>query len=281
VDNIKAYYKFILLIFVGMPVLAYSQKNFENAHTRAIYEFLYKTNPEQTEFIKSDLMYLDIGENVSKFYSRYEQVRDSIGDEGLRKSLSPFEINELRRGFARGTRPIYYNFQKKRKTTVTSNFSFLFTYYNESRQMPEWEIGDETKVILGYTCQKATANYLGREWIVFFTPEIPINQGPWKLWGLPGLIVQAMDADNFFNFTLKGFEQLKLPVPIIFIHKTYDGKEYEKKDKEKFQQMEKMYYSNREEFMSFFLGMKLISSATADGRKIERRAIPYIPLEPY
>lgn len=51
-----------------------SQETVDLAHMVACYELSYKTNPEQTEFAKTDLMYLDIGSNVSKFYSRYEQI---------------------------------------------------------------------------------------------------------------------------------------------------------------------------------------------------------------
>ena len=227
--NSKSLFLILLLAIVSFKVQ--SQELIDTAMYRAVYEFSYKTNPEQSEYEKSDLMYLDIGQKASKFYSRYEQVRDSIGDEGLRKGISPFEISEQRRGSAKGTRPIYYTYQKEGKTTVSSNFLFLFSYYNEIRQMPEWEIGDETKEILGYSCQKAKVNFLGRDWIVYFTPEISINQGPWKLWGLPGLIVEATDENNFFNYTLKAFEELQLAIPIVFVHKTFGGKEYTKNNK--------------------------------------------------
>ena len=264
-----------------MPVLAYSQKYIENANVRASYEFFYKTSPKQTEFANSDLMYLDLGEQVSKFYSRYHQVRDSIGDKGLQKGLSAFEINELRRGYPRGTTAVYYNFLKEQKRTITSNFSYLFAYYDEDRQLPKWHIEDKTKEISGYKCQKASTNYLGRDWIVYFTPEIPINQGPWKLWGLPGLIIEATDKDNFFKYTLIGFEKLPLCIPIVFVHKTSNGKEHEKNDKKSFREMEKLYYTDNNEFMKIFLGVKLISSTRADGTKIERSSRPYIPLEPW
>lgn len=281
VAKMKNYHKLFFLFFVSMPIMAYSQKHIENANLRASYEFYYKTSLEQTEFTNTDLMYLDIGEKNSKFYSRYQQVRDSIGDKGLEKGLSAFEINEIRRGYPRGTTTIYYNFLEEQKRSITTNFSYLFAYYDEDRRLPKWQIENQTKEISGYKCQKATTHYLGRDWIAYFTPEIPISQGPWKLWGLPGLIIEATDKNNFFKFTLIGFEELQSRTPIIFIHKTSDGKDYEKNDKQSFRKMEKMYYTNNNEFMMFFLGVKLISSTRADGTKIERNSRPYIPLEPW
>lgn len=74
--------------------MANPQEIIDYDYTRVSYEFSYKTDPEQTEYAKTDLMYLDIGEKISKFYSRREQIRDSIGDEGLRKGLPVFEIME-------------------------------------------------------------------------------------------------------------------------------------------------------------------------------------------
>ena len=73
-----------------------SQETVDLAHMVACYELSYKTNPEQTEFAKTDLMYLDIGEKVSKFYSRYDQIRDSIQTEGLNNHMPINEINSLK-----------------------------------------------------------------------------------------------------------------------------------------------------------------------------------------
>lgn len=62
-----------VFLAIGASMLR-SQETVDLAHMVACYELSYKTNPEQTEFAKTDLMYLDIGSNVSKFYSRYEQI---------------------------------------------------------------------------------------------------------------------------------------------------------------------------------------------------------------
>ena len=61
--------------------------------------------------------------------------------------------------------------------------------YTELTDHPVWELASETKEIMGYICQLATCNYRGRIWKVWFSPDIPINEGPWKLFGLPGLVL--------------------------------------------------------------------------------------------
>ena len=273
---------FISVLAIAFSYFASAQEVIDSVQFRAVYGFSYKINPEQTAFAKTDLMYLDIGQKVSKFYSRNEHVRDSIANDGLSKGLSAFEINEQRRGFDRGTRPIYYNYQKEAKTTVTSNFVFHFTYYDEKMQLPEWKIGNEKSVILGYNCKKASTNYFGRQWDIYFTTEIPINQGPWKLWGLPGLILKATDKDSLFKYELLSFEKLENDVPITFVLTTSDEKRYVKNDKATFRKMQKLYHEDSGEFMNVFLGIRTISRTSADGAKIEGKlSQPYIPLEPW
>ncbi|MDO4770595.1 MAG: GLPGLI family protein [Porphyromonas sp.] len=54
----------------------------------------------------------------------------------------------------------------------------------------------------------STATVLGRRWTVWYTLEVPTPAGPWKLWGLPGLIVEATEAEGLFAFSLSSFEKL-------------------------------------------------------------------------
>jgi GLPGLI family protein len=63
-----------------------------------------------------------------------------------------------------------------------------------------WNITQETKTIAGYKCIKATTNFRGREWTAWFTPEIAVPLGPWKLRGLPGLIIEATDNSNTYIY---------------------------------------------------------------------------------
>ncbi len=64
----------------------------------------------------------------------------------------------------------------------------------------EWEIQEDTQVISGFTCYKATTNFRGNEFEVWFTPELPIRQGPWKFNNLPGAILQAYTKDKNYSW---------------------------------------------------------------------------------
>jgi len=76
-----------------------------------------------------------------------------------------------------------------------------------------WQITNETKKIKDYTCYKATTTFRGNTFEAWFTPEIPINAGPWKWYGLPGLIVEATDKDQSVVFKLEKIEKLNEEIP--------------------------------------------------------------------
>lgn len=67
----------------------------------------------------------------------------------------------------------------------------------------DWKIDEETKNIQDMVLQKAECDFRGRHYIAWFNPKIPIPDGPWKLRGLPGLIIEAYDEKKHvqFNFT--------------------------------------------------------------------------------
>ena len=64
-----------------------------------------------------------------------------------------------------------------------------------------WTLTDDTLTVSGYLCQQATATHRGVEWRVWYTEEIPSSAGPWRLRGLPGMIVQAENEAHTFCLT--------------------------------------------------------------------------------
>src|SRR5699024_5708709 len=60
----------------------------------------------------------------------------------------------------------------------------------------DWQITDESKEIGGYIAIKAEVTFRGRDFVAWFTPEIPISAGPWKFYGLPGLILVVKDEES-------------------------------------------------------------------------------------
>ncbi|RBQ03794.1 GLPGLI family protein [Pedobacter miscanthi] len=86
----------------------------------------------------------------------------------------------------------------------------------------KWKITSEHKKILGYTCTKANLNFRGRNYVVWFTEQVPLPLGPWKFGGLPGLIVKVTDSEVKFDYELTGinlkakFDDKIIAVPVEY-----------------------------------------------------------------
>ena len=68
----------------------------------------------------------------------------------------------------------------------------------------DWTLTEDTLSISGLLCHRATSKLYGKRWTAWYTEEIPSSAGPWKLRGLPGLIVKAEDGEGTHRFTLYG-----------------------------------------------------------------------------
>ena len=75
----------------------------------------------------------------------------------------------------------------------------------------EWVVTDSTMTVVDYECFMATSDYHGRKWTAWFAPEIPIGDGPWKLCGLPGIILQAESDGGQYRFVADGIQQARNP----------------------------------------------------------------------
>ncbi|WP_445665513.1 GLPGLI family protein [Fodinibius sp. AD559] len=70
----------------------------------------------------------------------------------------------------------------------------------------DWELKNEQKEISSFTATKATASFRGRNYTAWFTTEIPVDEGPWKFHGLPGLILEVYDEEKGVQFLMSKIE---------------------------------------------------------------------------
>lgn len=176
-----------------------------------------KSNPEE------DDMVLRIGKNTSQFFSRHTYYHDSLwADPDGRKKAEDLSIESLyafdkpKTFGPRTTRDfLYKNHPEGKMTTFTNDFIHVNFFYEENYVPQQWVVGNSTRQILGYTCQKAECDFRGRRWTAWFASDIPINDGPWKFGGLPGLIMEAYDRGKQYYFIIVGLEQVE-DEPILF-----------------------------------------------------------------
>lgn len=177
------------------------------------YRFVYDVQArvfENSNLRKSDEHWLDIGgKGISYYYSHWQsqaiQLMDSIRRYG--GSVGDYErvLHE------KGVEPsnflyfIFKNYPQTGQLTVDYPNMELFQYQETMGQ--NWELVEGDTIILNHPCQKAACNYHGRTWTAFYATDIPISDGPWKLCGLPGLILRAYDHSDSFIFNCIGIYQ--------------------------------------------------------------------------
>lgn len=74
----------------------------------------------------------------------------------------------------------------------------------------DWVVTDSIKRFDGWNCRLAKGIFKGRQYYAWYTEEIPVRQGPWKLHGLPGAILHAKDSENKIFFQALGVRKLSL-----------------------------------------------------------------------
>ena len=166
-----------------------------------------KTDSEGRYNYENDDMQLLIGDKVSYFYSATYRAYE----EELRKSVDANNIAIPTSTSARGSisMDFYRNYPTGKSTYLDKVIREKFRII-EPLEQPQWDIiADSTKQILDYHCQMARCTFKGRTWTAWFTTDIPLDNGPWKLCGLPGLILRAYDAKQQYIFNCVGMKQAK------------------------------------------------------------------------
>ncbi len=81
-----------------------------------------------------------------------------------------------------------------------------YVYIKEKKYTINWKLLNETKKIGNFDCKKAIGIFRGREYTAWYTEKIPVPYGPWKLQGLPGLILEAYNKEQEIYFVAKNVE---------------------------------------------------------------------------
>lgn len=150
-----------------------------------------------SDFYKENMV-LYLGKRSSVFKSRDKEINDSIFEKnyipGESINSKHFSPNE------------YFKFYQQNK--LISLKKFLNNYIIEDT-IPsiKWTLTSDEETLHGFSCQKAIGGFKGRTYEVWFTSEIPVSNGPWKLGGLPGLIIEAHDTKNQVLFSFSGYNR--------------------------------------------------------------------------
>ena len=93
-----------------------------------------------------------------------------------------------------------------KKTLISNIFDGKHIYVNESLPKFSWKITKQKKKIGTFNCVLGTTTFRGRKYYAWYTPEIAVYSGPWKLNGLPGMILEAYDEGKNVNWNFKSYK---------------------------------------------------------------------------
>ena len=242
--------KRFLLIFASL--CAASTLFAQNAQLKVGYDYHF-FDPRGIE--KHHDFILLVGKDCSKFYNNQSQWLDSIrctkegnqwyNQQGLIMMNEVINKSREEREAIINSSPIghsvdLYVVRDNDMFKVWDMVYYEYRKYSELIEERSWTIiDDSTKNVLGYECIMATANYHGRHWTAWFTPEIPVDAGPWKLLGLPGLILEATDSTGHHHFTANGIQSVNMNIPPV-----YEPYSYEKTTRKKFLELCRFRYDN-------------------------------------
>ncbi len=172
---------------------------------RFIYDVSYKKDAD-SEILTKENYHLDVYPDRSEYYQRDFFIADSLIANNI-----PFPKNAKL-----NTSSIISH--KKGNENFNEYELLENTILNlQTKDAQNWKLTNESKKVKDLTLQKATAHYGGREWTAWFAKEISVQEGPYKFYGLPGLIVELYDDKNNYKFELVKSTKVNHPVNNMFI----------------------------------------------------------------
>jgi len=200
---IKSIYKLctiLLLVYTGAG--AQTTKQLEELRYSLIYKLtLQKDTTSSLKY--TEMTILRVGDTEHQFLVYpYHQV-DSVKSTKPNENTKGSDISEYLSFFNHPpliNYKIYKDVKKLRYKHMESIVYTRYSYYESLRI--NWKIESTKDTIHGYLCQKATTHFAGRNYVAWFTMDLPLQAAPYKFDGLPGVIVKVSDTQGHYTFEL-------------------------------------------------------------------------------
>ena len=175
---------------------------------RFFYELSFKPKKDSAKIDKV-MATLDIVNDKSIYQDFTITAQDSIikmAVEEMQKSKTWKDLSKTIKmpKFAFKIYKIYPDMKEQYVDRISKN---LFAY--EETIKFDWKILSDKEKIGEYNTQKATTEFGGRKWTAWFSTDIPFQDGPYKFYGLPGLIVKIEDEGKNYSWLLSGNKSVK------------------------------------------------------------------------
>lgn len=202
---------FTAILLMTFSVFAQTKDSIDVSIFTVGYNFTVNTTDREGNAVVDSLhTILMVGANVTKTMGYYTH-KYKISNEKSRSNYEEYQFENMTH------LPTIFVSSCDKNMEVYEDVPARHYSYTEPAELT-WTLLEDTITISTYLCHKAQATYGGRTWNAYYTEEIPSTAGPWKLNGLPGLIVKAEDADGIFCF-----EMFELSQQNCAITKTVDA----------------------------------------------------------
>lgn len=179
------------MMALALTIGAQAQEAIDTAQFVAVYDYECRTQDAEGTPVTDRMQFVvQVGRTVTKSMplSAYKEMDMEEEDDIIAAHQEAFlHMPTVWTGYPNG------------QTTVRE---FIFPHdYEGYESTPDivWTLTNDTLTVGGYLCQTATCNFRGVAWHVWYTEEIPSSAGPWRLRGLPGLIVEAESGAHTFR----------------------------------------------------------------------------------
>ncbi|MEJ5995226.1 GLPGLI family protein [Pedobacter sp. Du54] len=172
------------------------------------YEFVHVNDLNHRDLPIREMMMLQTGQTLSKYRKASYPKSRSSGNPPRPKTVQQKGNPNLGTAMAVVFGPGFtteelFQFPNENKISILETKGNYDYQVDISLPKINWKIYEETREIGIYTCQKAIGEFSGRTYVAWFAPELPFKNGPWKLSGLPGLILEAKDTKDEVLFLFK------------------------------------------------------------------------------
>lgn len=204
----KSLKKLIILpvLLLGLMVSAQETAN------RFFYELTFKPKKDSAK-IEKVMTTLDITKDKSLYRDFTLVAQDSILKVEVEAMQKAGVFKDISKSFKtpKFSEKIYKSYPEMKiqyMEKIANGFTPQNIAYNEDIKF-NWNILSDKVKIGTYNTQKATTEFGGRKWTAWFSTDIPFQDGPYKFYGLPGLIVKIEDDGGNYSWELKGNKKIE------------------------------------------------------------------------
>lgn len=226
----------ILALALTVSVQAQTKDSIDTAQFAVVYDYTVNTlDDEGTAVCDSIQVVVQVGQRVTKCMPMSRYQAETGSDVDFRKRVAAAHTETLTH-----MPTVWINHPEGETTVRDAIFPKEFEGY-ESTPSLDWTLTADTLNINGYRCSRAEVTFRGVRWTAWYTEEVPSSVGPWRLRGLPGLIVKATgDAHTFTLTELRReasaityasdikIERMKYPKLLKYRNEVFGSKQYPK-----------------------------------------------------